>query len=103
MNSEKFSLVVTIQAKEQAKERLKQTLLSMAVETHKEPGNITYDLHESLDDDSLFIIHETWIDQAALDGHMNQPYLKSFRAASDELLAREVESTRCKRISPCKK
>ena len=99
MNSEEFSLVVMIQAKEQAKERLKQTLLSMAVETHKEPGNITYDLHESVDDDSLFIIYETWKDQTALDAHMNQPYLKAFRAETDELLTHPIDVKRCKKIS----
>ena len=100
MKSEEFSLVCIIQGKEQTKGRLKQVLQSIAAETQNEPGNVSYELCVCDDDDSLFIVCETWKHQAALDAHMNQPYLKSFLAEAEELLARPVDAKRCRKISP---
>jgi quinol monooxygenase YgiN len=74
---------------------VRQELQSLAAATRKEKGNINYELHVSNADDGLFIIYENWKDKAALDSHMNEPYLKAFLAKQGELLERPVDGKIC--------
>jgi quinol monooxygenase YgiN len=98
MNPNQLTIVVFIQAKQSTKQRVREELTQLAARTRTEAGNINYDLHVSNTDDSLFIIYENWKDQAALDSHMNEPYLKSFLGKTDELLAAPVDGTICKKL-----
>lgn len=43
-------------------------------ETIKEPGCISYVLHQDINDPTHFVFIEEWKDQAALDIHMNSPH-----------------------------
>ena len=63
-------------------------------ESRKEPGNIHYGLYQAIDDKSLFLFHESWKDQKALDEHMDTPYLKRFLSKEDELLAEPIKGKR---------
>ena len=98
MSIEQVTIVCLIQAKQETKETVRDELTHLTDMTRKEKGNLNYDLHVSDADDSLFIIHENWENQAALDGHMAQPYLKSFLAKQDELLACPIDGKLCKLI-----
>ncbi len=91
MSATQISIVCLIKAKESTKQRVREELKQLAAMTRKEEGNINYDLHVSNADDGLFIIYENWKDQAALDRHMNQPYLKSFLGMAEELLERPID------------
>jgi len=85
MTETQITLVVFIKAKQQTKQLVKEQLVNLSEMTNKEPGNICYELSVANDDDSLFIIYENWKDQAALDYHMSQPYLKDFLGKEDQL------------------
>jgi quinol monooxygenase YgiN len=98
MSIGQISLVCLIKAKETTKPLVREELKHLAEMTHKEKGNINYDLHVSNADDGLFILYENWKDQAALDSHMNQPYLKSFLGKTEELLERPIDAKLCTKI-----
>ena len=94
-NTPQITIVCLIKAKQATKHQVKSELGNLAKMTRLEAGNINYDLHISAADDSLFIIYENWRNQAALDNHMSQPYLKDFLARQEELLEKPVEGNIC--------
>jgi|ERR671932_956347 quinol monooxygenase YgiN len=54
-------------------------LATAAIEpTHSEPGCITYALYEQPTVKNSFMLYEEWKDQAALDEHVQKPYVQEF-------------------------
>lgn len=96
MDTKQITIFVSIKAKKEKRKEVFEVLTNLANMTHKEAGNINYVLHISAQDDCLFMIYENWKDQAALDFHMNQPYLKDFIAKQGELLEKLIEGKICK-------
>jgi quinol monooxygenase YgiN len=47
-------------------------------ETRKEPGNIAYDLHESVTDHSKMVFVEQWENAEALVPHRTAEHMKAF-------------------------
>src|SRR5260370_13970000 len=47
-------------------------------ETRKEPGNIAYDLHESVTDPSKMVFVEQWENMEALGPHRAAEHMKTF-------------------------
>jgi len=97
--SSEITIIVPINAKAEFRDEVKEKLLEMTVLTNQETGNICYCLHQLEDDQNKFVIYEKWKDQAALDFHMNQDYLKAFLDASKVLLAEEIRGTICRQIT----
>src|SRR5438067_2429619 len=52
--------------------RAKEELSKLASLSRLEEGCINYDIHQALDDNHMFLTHETWESQAAVDLHMKQ-------------------------------
>jgi len=98
MNTSQITIVCLIRAKQATKHQVKCELSNIAQMTHKESGNINYDLHVSVEEDCLFIIYENWRNQAALDKHMSQQYLKDFLAKESELLEWPIDGKICRII-----
>ncbi|OGV59129.1 MAG: hypothetical protein A2X49_02210 [Lentisphaerae bacterium GWF2_52_8] len=94
-----ITIVVPINAKSKQREHVRSRLLDLASKTGKEKGNICYVLHESDSDPNLFIIYEKWKNQAALDFHMEQDYLKAFLADEAKLLSKPIAGTICREIN----
>ena len=91
MTDEQVTLIGQIKAKNGCEQDVKQELQLLIGESRKEPGNIHYDLYQAIDNESLFLFHETWKDQKALDEHMDSPYLKRFISKEGELLAEPIK------------
>ncbi|MCZ8186043.1 MAG: putative quinol monooxygenase [Beijerinckiaceae bacterium] len=49
-------------------------------ETRKEPGCLSYDMHESVTEPGRFVFVEQWQDRAALERHMTLPHLQTLVA-----------------------
>lgn len=58
-------------------EELKRELLSTTAPTRAEPGNLRYDLYQSLENPDNFLRIEMWRDLAALEAHKQTPHLKA--------------------------
>ena len=98
-NLNEITIVVPINAKPEFRNEVREKLLELAALTNQEAGNICYRLHQAEVDSNQFVIYEQWKDQAALDFHMNQDYLKNFLEESKTLLSEEIRGTICREIA----
>ncbi|MNV74590.1 putative monooxygenase YcnE [compost metagenome] len=73
--------------KETHREKIKNTLLEMVRLTRLEPAAELYNLHQGIEDPNVFTFYEIWTDQAGLDAHNEQPYIKDFGPSYGTLLA----------------
>ena len=58
------------------KEEAMKLFAEVIAETRKEPGCISYEVHQALDDPDSTAMIETWADQAAMDAHINSEHFK---------------------------
>ena len=83
-NDEKIVLIAHLNVKKDKVEDLKQAALAIVADSRSEPGCINYDVHQAIDNETVFIWHETWANKAALDEHFTKSYTKEFFARVDE-------------------
>jgi len=96
--SKMVTLVARLVAKPGLEARAKTELLKMVEESHKEPGCITYDLHVSLDDPTVFMFYENWVTKEDLDKHNQTPHFLNLSAIKGEVFA-DAEVKLYERIS----
>jgi len=48
---------------------------AIVAQTRAEPGCINYDFHRSATTPHCFVFYENYVDQAAFDRHLTQPYI----------------------------
>lgn len=99
MSDEKIVLVARLKVKDDAIETAKQAALKIVADSRLEEGNVNYDVHQAIDDPTIFVWHETWKDKAALDEHFEKPYFKDFFAVVSGIAADEPQITVTKMIS----
>lgn len=99
MNDEKIVLVARLKVREDAIEEAKRLALNIVADSRTEEGCVNYDVHQAIDDPTVFVWHETWKDRAALENHFELPYFKEFFAAAGALAAEEPQITITKMIS----
>jgi quinol monooxygenase YgiN len=78
MNDEKIVLIARLKVREAAIDEARQLALGIVADSRTEDGCLNYDVHQSIDDPTVFFWHETWKDRAAFDEHLEKPYLKIF-------------------------
>jgi len=79
-------LTVLLKFKEEFTDKAKGLLENLVKNTRKEAGCLHYNLHQSIATPNLFIFHEVWENQEALDKHNTQEYIKSFFELAPNLL-----------------
>ncbi len=99
MSDKKVTVVARIKAKNGMEENVRETLMSLVSPTRSEAGCINYDLHQAIDDKSLFIFYENWASKDDLDKHFGMPYLKAFLEKANDILAEPVDVTLLEMIS----
>jgi len=82
----KIYLTAVIKAKPEFLNEVKTMLKDMVVQTKNEKACIQYDLHQDTENENIFVFYEIWADQAGLDIHNEQPYIKNLGAAVPEKL-----------------
>lgn len=55
-------------------------------ETRKEPGNLSYDLHQSVTDPNSFVFVERWQDREVLEAHFASKHLAVWREIAAPLI-----------------
>jgi quinol monooxygenase YgiN len=78
-----LKIVATIVAKKAFQSELEQILRTVVNETRKEEGNVSYELHQELQNPLKYIIIEVWKSQQAIDKHNESVHFKAFVAAID--------------------
>ena len=87
MNNENIVLFARLKVKADKVEELRSAALAIVANSRNEAGNINYDVHQSVDDETLFFWHETWANKAAIDEHFATPFFQKFFAVVGEVAA----------------
>ena len=69
-----------------------QTATTLATVTHSEPGCISYDLFQHVEDPSYFILFEKWRGFAAIQHHMGTAHFATFMEKAPGLLSQPAEN-----------
>lgn len=83
MNNENIVLFARLRVKPEMVEKAKSAAMAIVADSRAEAGCVNYDVHQAVDDETLFFWHETWADKAAVDAHFATPFFQNF--------AKEVE------------
>ena len=86
--------LVHMEAKPGHEDDLLALLHTVQQGTRQEPGYLQYDLWQSLDQPTSFVMVERWPDQGAVELHRQQPHLHDFLREAPALLARPLEIQR---------
>ncbi len=90
MADKKLTVVARFKAKPGMEETVQKALMALVGPTRSEAGCINYDLHQSQEDKTLFLLYENWTSKKALDEHLAMPYLKGLLDRAEEILAEPV-------------
>jgi quinol monooxygenase YgiN len=71
-------VVATLTVKPETRAEFIAAATACIKETRKEPGNIAYDLHESVTDPSKMVFVEQWENAQALVPHRGAEHMKTF-------------------------
>ena len=82
----KIYLTAIIQSKPEYLQEVKAVLENMVIHTRKESACLQYDLHQSINNENVFVFYEIWENQAGLDQHNTQPYIKVLEQLATEKL-----------------
>lgn len=97
--NKQITIVARFKAKLGMEDRLEQALLDVVAPSRAESYYISYDVHRSVDNPPLFVLYENWINQAALNQHVEKPYFKANVKLFKEILAEPFEGIRRAMIS----
>jgi quinol monooxygenase YgiN len=87
----KVTVVATFKAKAGMEDAARDAILALIAPTRAEAGCVNYDLHQTTDDPSLFMLYENWVSQKDLDAHLAMPYLKELLGKADDLFKEPVD------------
>ena len=87
MSDEKIVLIARLKVKADKIEQARSAAMAIVEPSRKEAGCINYDIHQSIEDDTVFFWHETWINKTALDKHFATPFFGEFFKVVEEVAA----------------
>jgi len=99
-NNQHLTVMALLVSKPGKEEILREALLEQIIKIYEEPGYIQFDLHQSIDDPSIFMLYEFWTDAKALQTHFEQDYTKKLVSQLDELLAAPLKAWHLTKIEP---
>ena len=66
-NDNKIVIFARLKVKKAAVEKTKQAALAIIDASRAEAGCINYDFHQAIDDETVFLWHETWAGREAIE------------------------------------
>lgn len=93
MTDKEVIVVAQIRAKDGMAETVKQELAALVDPTLSENGCLAYALHQSIENQSLFMFYEKWVSKKDLDEHMQMPHMKAHLKKAKDLLAEPPKIT----------
>ena len=99
MNGEKIVLFARLKVKIEAVEKAKHVALAIVAASRSETGCISYDFHQAIDDESVFLWHETWESREAINAHADSKHFREFSAAIEDITEEPLQVTLTKMVS----
>ncbi|MGD8845658.1 MAG: putative quinol monooxygenase [Desulfobacteraceae bacterium] len=90
MAQDNVTVIATFKAKPGMEATVREALEAVIPLTRSESGCINYDLHQSTEDPSIFMLYENWVSKKDLDEHLKMPYLQDIVAKADDMLAEPI-------------
>jgi len=91
MLHQQVTVTARLKVKPGLENRFREEFEPIIALTRAEDGCINYDLHQSVEEPSLFLLHENWVSEAILNQHLQQPYIRALGAKSEEFLVEPPE------------
>lgn len=99
MSDENIVLIARLKVKADKIDELRAAALAIVAESRNEAGNINYDIHQSIEDETVFFWHETWVNKAVIDEHFATPFFQEFFAVVGEVAAEPPQISLTRMIS----
>lgn len=99
MYNENIVLFARLKVKAGTEDEAKQAALAIVGPSRAEEGCLNYDMHQAVDDPTVFMWHETWTSEAAIDAHGNSEHFKNFSQAVKDLTEEALQVTLTKMVS----
>lgn len=77
-------IVALVEAKHGCEAALVQAQQELVEMARHQPGCLSYELHESLDQPAMVVFFEQWVDRASWEYHMRSPLMDAFRATAGQ-------------------
>jgi len=85
------TVIAKFLAKKGQETALKAALTACIAPSRNDPGSLSYDLYESVQQPGQFAMLEHWATKDALSRHLETPHLKALVAASASLLVEPMD------------
>lgn len=99
MSNENTVLIARLKVKKESVETAKTAALAIIEDSRGENGCLNYDFHQSIDDETVFVWHETWANRAAIEEHFEKPFFKELGAKLKDLIDEPLQITLTKMVS----
>lgn len=99
MNEQNIVLFARVKVKPGMVEKAKSAALAIVADSRAEGGCVNYDLHQSIEDETLFLWHETWTGKEAIDEHFATPFFRQFAKAIEECATEPPEINLTRMVS----
>jgi len=86
----KIVVLARIKAKQDSAETVKSELLKIVEPTRKEAGCIKYQLHQDIEDPSIFVFYEIWQSAAFLERHKDTDHYRHYASTVSGLIEERV-------------
>jgi len=91
-------LFARLKVKIEAVEKAKQAALAIVAASRAETGCINYDFHQSIDDASVFLWHETWTSREAIEAHADSQHFREFSQEIKDITDEPLQVTLSKMV-----
>lgn len=89
--SQPLRLVATLDLKPDSWEKIAAVVTECEIQTRKEEGNLFYTAHFERGNRNRVVFIEHWVDQAALDFHMQTPHFNNLAKATEPYLEQPMQ------------
>lgn len=79
-------VVAKLKAKSGEENKMEKALVEIIPKVQQEDGTLTYTLHKSQKDPTVFLFYEKYTDQEALKSHSSTPYFKELFSGISSML-----------------
>lgn len=100
MLKNQVTVLARFRAKKGMEDKLRSEIMALVMPTRSEEGCLNYDLHQSREEEGLFVLYENWVSKEALDEHLEKPYLVAFKEKAPELMDGPLDISLWQMISP---
>ena len=91
MNNHDINVIARLTVKKGMVGEALELLKDLQNATRNESGCQMYQLHQSIEDETVFVLYESWTDKNSLDNHFQSPHFTRWLAREKNYMAAPAE------------